>query len=295
MEEEQHTSAETSSEASLQMKKKKKKKDLKVEGDSQIPQVTHETPASPEVGDKKNKKKSQKAKVQLVSVNRTSSSAEFSSTSSAEDPNSGLQEMPQGATHIKKSHKAEKVGADTGKLEAGSAKDEVSKHNTAGRRRKKSKQEVKLIPEEESTHTQNELADADDPAPTPPKKKKSQKGSAEEEEKQSLVDAQTGPQTPTKKKKKKKTTGQVDAAECPSQDSDGGKPQKKRKIPVEFEYEADELEGMATPSSSLPKAKQGRVSNLLLVVGFRKQLNVLEIMTTIVRLVWFDVCSLLDT
>ncbi|XP_037542666.1 ribosomal RNA processing protein 1 homolog A [Nematolebias whitei] len=262
LEEEQHTStsAETSSEASVQMTKKKKKKDLKAESDSQIPQVTHETPASPEVSDKnpaKNKKKSQKAKVKLVSVNNMSSSTEFSSKGSAEDPNSGLQETSQGATHIKKGHKAEKVRADTGKLKAGSAQDKTSEHNTAGRRRKKSKQKVKLIPEEESAQMQNELADADNPAPTPPKKKKSRKGSAEEEEKQSLVDGPTGPQTPTKKKKKT-TAGQVDATECPSQDSDAGKPAKKRKIPVEFEFEADELEGMATPSSSRPKAKRGR-------------------------------------
>uniref|UniRef100_A0A3Q2ZVS3 Ribosomal RNA processing protein 1 homolog B-like n=1 Tax=Kryptolebias marmoratus TaxID=37003 RepID=A0A3Q2ZVS3_KRYMA len=112
------------------------------------------------------------------------------------------------------------------------------------------------------------------------KKKKNKKGStsAEEEETQSpLMDAQTGLQTSTKKKKKKilkQTAGQnqdgsqlqVDLGEDTDNDTimSTGKPakKKKRKIPVEFEYEADEVEGMTTPISLVTGAKTKRGSDV---------------------------------
>ncbi|XP_017265561.1 ribosomal RNA processing protein 1 homolog B [Kryptolebias marmoratus] len=284
VEEQTFTSTEASSEAEA-LVQVKKKKGLKA-GDCM--QIRCETTASPKVGDKtpaKNKKKSQKAKVDPASVNGVSLSAEVTSEDRLD---SGFELTPQGATstkkkHKKKSQKTEKVAADVG-----STVDEItcgaSEHNSTVQpkkmRKKKSKQEVKLTPEEESGQTHEESAAADDHAPTPSKKKKNKKGStsAEEEETQSpLMDAQTGLQTSTKKKKKKilkQTAGQnqdgsqlqVDLGEDTDNDTimSTGKPakKKKRKIPVEFEYEADEVEGMTTPISLVTGAKTKRGSDV---------------------------------
>lgn len=240
------------------------------------PDIDATTPA-------KKKKKNLKAEKNLAEVevearaNGVSTEVDLPSTR-CEDPEegdqgTGLEKPSNSAATCNKKSKKKNLGADVApQVEAEAQFDVEGKHTDA---------EIASVPLKKKTKKKGKQVDASleafpaaDESTVTPLKKKRKKNPKESETSAAAVDAEKLPcevsmTTPAKKKKKKmmmaaaqvdeKDHGQSPAvgsvdAELPSDEMvppSGKAGKKKRKIPVVFEYEADELEAAAQEATAI--------------------------------------------
>lgn len=268
--------AQISSEADAVVSGKKKKKGLKLETDVDESQVNAETPVTDTRTSGKKKKKSLNAEKDLEEVEDES---QFNGVSVEEDsPAAGPEKPIDSATPGKKKGKKKNLKA----VEAADAPVEgklteiTSAADVPLKKKKKGKQQDAALKASPA---------ADESAATPLKKKRNQsqeesKTAVEEDgaewetpqeaETENLLISKT---TPAKKKKKKPSAAKdveiQDESPVQLVDVSSGKPaqkKKKRKIPVVFEFEADELEaaasvnGLAREQAAVKKTKLVSVS-----------------------------------
>lgn len=265
--------AQISSEADAIVSGKKKKKDLKLETDVDESQVNAETPVTDTRTSGKKKKKSLNAEKDLEEVEDES---QFNGVSVEEDgPAAGPEKPTDSATPGKKKGKKKNlkpVEAADAPVE-GKLTEITSAANMPLKKKKKGKQQDAALRASPA---------ADESAATPLKKKRKpsreeSKTAVEEDgaEWETPQEAETeNLLTPTKKKKKKPSAAKdveiKDESPVQPVEVSSGKPaqkKKKRKIPVVFEFEADELEA-ATSVNVLAKEEAAVKKTKLVSVSF---------------------------
>lgn len=265
---------DTSSETPASLSRKKKKKKLKAE--MEIITVSSEASGeecpegiAPTPGKKRKKHQKNAAKV-VCDLSGNATSITEVKHAGCDDASGGdltpkLKKIPDTATLAKKNivkiEEEQQVVADTsGEILSGLHHKKITK--------KKAMQEVNAD-QNTINQTVSESLPAEESSPTPVKRKKKQKGEKMSESPQ--INAGNMQQMQNNGKSLTLTTDQLnevgDSSENPEQPLvDAGvvrsiEKVKKRKIPVEFEFEADELEG-ATAVSSIKKTKKTKLNNV---------------------------------